>query len=285
MIPQNFEYTAPASLDEALALLKGGEAKPLAGGMSLIPLMKLRFAAPGAVVDLGRIPSLNYIREDGGVIRIGPTTTHYQIETSPLLRGRCPLLAETAGCIGDVQVRNMGTIGGSAAHNDPAADYPAALLAIEAKLTLANTHGERTVPAGEFFVDTLTTALEADEIVREIVIPVEAAATGTAYQKLSHPASGFAVVGIAVRIRKNGDKIAMARIGVTGVANKAYRAVVVEKALEGTVPSQASIQSAAAEVTKGIEPNADLFASSEYRAHLARVHTVRAIQRALARTA
>src|ERR1044071_501357 len=166
MIPQQFEYSAPKTLDEALSLLAEG-AKPLAGGMSLIPMMKLRLAAPEHLVDLGRIKDLSYIREQGGELHIGATSTHYEVENSPLVRGKCPLLAETASHIGDVQVRNMGTIGGSVAHADPSADYPAALLALEARLRLVSAKSDRTLPAAEFFLDAFTTALEPGEIVLE----------------------------------------------------------------------------------------------------------------------
>jgi len=223
MIPQQFDYSAPKTLEEALGLMAEG-AKPLAGGMSLIPMMKLRLAAPEHLVDLGRIKDLSYIREQGGALHVGATTTHHEVESSPLLRGKCPLLAETASHIGDVQVRNMGTMGGSVAHADPAADYPAALQALEAKLVLKGAKSERTVAADEFFVDMFTTALEPGEIVREVIVPVDGAGTGTSYQKVLQPASGFAIVGIAVRVRKQGDKVAMARIGVTGLANRAFRA-------------------------------------------------------------
>ena len=161
MIPQNFDYSAPANLQEALGLLSGENVKVLAGGMSLIPLMKLRLATPEQVVDLGRIADLNTIREDKGALRIGATTTHYQVESSALVRSRCPLLAEAAAHIGDIQVRNMGTIGGSIAHADPAADYPASLLALEAKLVLVTAKSQREIPIAQFFVDTFTTDASA----------------------------------------------------------------------------------------------------------------------------
>jgi carbon-monoxide dehydrogenase medium subunit len=284
MIPQQFEYSAPKTLDEALGLLAEG-AKPLAGGMSLIPMMKLRLAAPEHLVDLGRIKDLSYIREQGTVIHIGATTTHHDVESSPLLRGKCPLLAETASHIGDVQVRNMGTIGGSTAHADPAADYPAALQALEAKIVLRGAKSERTVPADQFFVDTFTTALEPGEIVREVIVPVDGDGTGTNYQKVLQPASGFAIVGIAVRLRKSGDKISMARIGVTGLSNRAFRATAAEKALEGRSGTPAEIQAAAALVGQGIDANSDLHASSDYRLHLAAVYAARALATALGRIA
>jgi carbon-monoxide dehydrogenase medium subunit len=284
MIPQQFEYSAPKTLDEALGLLAEG-AKPLAGGMSLIPMMKLRLAAPEHLVDLGRIKDLSYIREQGTVIHIGATTTHHDVESSPLLRGKCPLLAETASHIGDVQVRNMGTIGGSVAHADPSADYPAALQALEAKIVLRGAKSERTVPADEFFVDTFTTALEPGEIVREVIVPVDGDGTGTSYQKVLQPASGFAIVGIAVRLRKSGDKISMARIGVTGLANRAFRAKDAEKALEGRSGTPAEIQAVAALVGKGVDANSDLHASADYRLHLATVYAARALAAALGRIA
>ena len=284
MIPQQFEYSAPKTLDEALGLLAEG-AKPLAGGMSLIPMMKLRLAAPEHLVDLGRIKDLNYIREDGSSLRIGATATHHQVESSALVRGKCPLLAETVSNIGDMQVRNMGTIGGSVAHADPAADYPAALQALEAKVVLKGSNAERTVAANDFFVDMFTTALEPGEIVREVIVPIDGDGTGTNYQKVVQPASGFAIVGIAARVRKSGGKITLARIGVTGLSNRAFRATAAEKALEGKAGSVAEIQAAAAVVAQGIEANADLHASADYRRHLAVIYAAKAITAALGRIA
>ena len=283
MYTQKFEYTAPKTLDEALHLLAAG-AKPLAGGMSLIPMMKLRLAAPEHLVDLGKLRDLNYIREAGGALHIGATTTHAELESSPLLRQKCPLLAETAAAIGDVQVRNMGTIGGSVAHADPSADYPAALQALEAKLVLKGTKSERTMSAAEFFVDAFTTSLEPNEIIREVIVPVEAGGTGTCYQKMPQPASGFAIVGVAARVRKSAGKIAFVRIGVTGLSNRSYRATAAERALEGKAGSAAEIQAAAALVPQGVDANSDLHASAEFRRHLASVHAARALTAALART-
>jgi carbon-monoxide dehydrogenase medium subunit len=284
MIPQNFEYSAPANLQEALGLIADGSCKVLAGGMSLIPLMKLRLAAPEHVVDISRIPGMSYIRKEEGAIHIGALTTHYEVETSPLLAAECPLLAETAACIGDVQVRNMGTIGGSIAHADPAADYPAALFALEAKVRLASATGDRTVPMDEFLVDTMTTAVEPGELVLEVIVPAEASGTGSAYKKLAQPASGFALVGIAARLMKAGGKVSMARLGVTGVASMAYRAANVEKLLEGTAGTAEDIRKAAAVVTEGVDVNGDLHASAEYRAHMARIYAAQALTSAMART-
>lgn len=278
MIPQSFEYSAPAELKEALGLIANG-AKPLAGGMSLIPMMKLRFAAPDHVVDLRRIPGMNAIAELDGKIHIGAMTTHYEIESSPLLRSRCPLLAEAAISIGDLQVRNMGTIGGSTAHADPAADYPASLLALEAEIVAVSPSGERTIAASDFFVDTFTTALEPGEIIREIIVPVDNKSTGVAYMKMAHPASGFAVVGAAARITISGGKVTMARIGITGVASHAFRATNAEQALEAGKPAAEAV----ANLGAGVEPNSDLYASAEYRIAMAKVYAARAIAKAISR--
>jgi carbon-monoxide dehydrogenase medium subunit len=282
MIPQQFEYSVPSSVDDAVKQIAAG-AKPLGGGMSLIPMMKLRLAAPEKLVDLARLKDLSYVKEDGGSVRVGATTTHHDVEMSAVARGKCPLLAETASYIGDVQVRNMGTMGGSVAHNDPSADYPAALQALEAKIVLKGAKGERTVEAKDFFVDTFTTSLEEGEIVREVIVPVEAASTGTCYQKMLQPASGFAIVGVAARIAKSGGKITMARLGVTGLSNCSYRATAAEQALEGTAGSDADIVAAAAKIADGADANSDLHASAEYRKHLATVYAARAIRVALGR--
>ena len=280
MIPQSFEYTAAKTLDEAVKLIAQG-AKPLAGGMSLIPMMKLRLSAPEHLVDLGRIPDLASIREEKGAIHVGAMATHYTVESSPIVRGKCPLLGETVGAIGDVQVRNRGTIGGSIAHADPAADYPAALQALEARIV---TSKGREIAAADFFLDTFSTALEEGEIVVKVIAPVEDSGAGTSYQKMVQPASGFAIVGVAARITKSGGKIAMARIGVTGLANKSFRATAAEKALEGKSGTDAEIQAAAALVPQGADANSDLYASADYRRHLATVYAARAIRAALART-
>jgi aerobic carbon-monoxide dehydrogenase medium subunit len=279
MIAQNFEYSAPSTLQDALALLSDGSAKVLAGGMSLIPLMKLRLAAPEHVVDMGRVPGLNGIRQASDGIHIGAMATHYQIESSPVLRAHCPLLAETASHIGDVQVRNMGTIGGSIAHCDPAADYPAALFALEAQVRLASARGERTLSFGDFLVDTFTTALEPGEIVTEVIVPAESSGAGVSYQKLHQPASGFAMVGAAVRLARANGRIGFVRVGITGLASKAYRATKVEQILEST----GDVEKAAAAVADGVEANSDLNASAHYRSHMARVYTARALKIALAR--
>jgi len=279
MIPQNFDYSAPTTLQQALELAGGG-ARILAGGMSLIPLMKLRLATPEQVVDMGRIPGLSEIKQSGGSIQIGAMATHYQIESSPLLRAHCPLLAETASHIGDVQVRNMGTIGGSIAHCDPAADYPAALFALEAQVHLASAGGLRTLPFANFLVDTFTTALEPGEIITGLTVPAESSGAGVSYQKMAQPASGFALVGAAVRVARSNGHLGFVRVGITGLASKAYRASNVESILTST----GDIDKAAAAVADGVEANSDLNASAAYRCQMARVYTARALRSALART-
>ena len=279
MYPASFDYKRPATVDEAIALLTkhGDEAKLLAGGHSLIPAMKLRLARPGVIVDIGRIANLAYIREAGGAIAIGAMTTHQEIESSKLLRDRSPLLAETAAHIGDQQVRNKGTLGGSLAHADPAADYPAAILALDAEIDLAGPRGKRTVKAGAFFVDLLQTAIAPDEILTEIRVPVTAKTV--AYEKTEQKASGFALAGAAVVIGPDG-----VRVGITGVAAKAYRATAVEHALAGQrTPSAAAIATASARAADGVDALGDIHASPEFRAHLAEVNTRRAIERALSR--
>lgn len=284
MIPQEFNYSRPTTVQEAVDLLANGDPKVLAGGMSLIPLMKLRLSAPEHLVDLGRIPDLNRITEQDGNLHLGALLTHHQVASSALVQEKCPLLAETASHIGDAQVRNMGTLGGSTAHADPAADYPAALCALQAKVKLVRKDSERIMAIEEFFVDALTTAVEPEEIITHLIFPVEKAGTGFSYQKLRQPASGFAIVGIAARVQTSGDRITMARIGVTGLAGKAYRATQVEKLLEGSEGSQSNITKASAVVDAGIEANSDLHASSDYRRHVARVYTARALEAALQRT-
>lgn len=286
MIPTEFDYKVPATLDEAVALLASDldGAKVLAGGHSLIPAMKLRLAQPQLLVDIARIKSLSYIREEGDQILIGATTTHYQLESSDLLKQICPLLPDCAKSIGDVQVRNKGTIGGSLAHSDPAGDWPAAALALDAELVLVGTNGERIEKAEDFFVDLLTTSLLPGEILREIRIKKPTGRFGQGYQKVPHPASGFAVVGVAVHLVLNDDgSCKSAGIGITGVGVKAYRARAVEAALAGTNLDDNTLASAVAQVCDGIDANEDLYASSDYRCHLAQVHTRRAIQAAKAR--
>src|SRR5215470_10471570 len=233
MIAAPFDYKVPKSLDEAVSLLAADPdgSKVLAGGHSLIPAMKLRLVQPQTLIDIARLKDLSYIRDDGSQILVGATTTHYQIESSDLLKQICPLLPACAASIGDVQVRNKGTIGGSIAHSDPAGDWPAAAIALNADLVLVGPNGERTVKAENFFVDLLTTDLQPGEILREIRIKKPTGRFGQAYQKVPHPASGFAVVGVAVSLSLKADgTCGSASIGVTGVGVKAYRAAAAEAA-------------------------------------------------------
>ncbi len=283
MIPAQFDYARAHTLDEALNLLAQNEdAKILAGGHSLIPAMKLRLAMPPMLVDIARIKELSYIREEGGQIRIGAMTTHYQIESSDLLKNICPLLPECASHIGDMQVRNKGTIGGSVAHSDPAGDWPAAMLALDTELVAVSKSSERTIKAGDFFVDLLTTALQPGEILREIRINKPHGRTGHAYVKMPHPASGFAVVGVAANLSFNGgSECKSATIGITGISSKAYRAAAVEDALAGANLNESAIAAASAHATDGVDVNGDVFASDEYRRHLAAVYTRRAIAAAM----
>src|SRR6266480_3127712 len=248
MIPAQFDYEAPQTLDQAIALLAQhpDDAKILAGGHSLIPAMKLRLAQPQLVIDIGRIADLAYIREEADQIRIGTMTTHYAIESSKRLQKICPLLPECAAQIGDVQVRNKGTIGGSVAHSDPAGDWPAAVIALRAQMVVAGSAGERVIEADDFFTDMLTTALEPAEILREIRIAAPQGRVAQAYQKVRHPASGFAVVGVAVNLQLAADGACeSAGVGVTGVGSKAYRATAVEAALNGKALNEQTIVEAA----------------------------------------
>src|SRR6266853_5345964 len=258
MIPASFDYLAPKTIDEAVGLLAqhADEAKILAGGHSLIPAMKLRLAQPQLLIDIGRLSDLAYIREEGDEIRIGALTTHYQLESSDRLKRICPLLPECAASIGDVQVRNKGTIGGSLAHSDPAVDWPAAAIALAADIVVVGSEGERVIKADDFFVDLLTTALQPGEILREIRIAKPQGRFGHAYQKVHHPASGFAVVGIAVSLVMGVDgSCQSASLGITGVAAKAYRARAVEVALAGNQIDDQIIAGAAAHVCDSIDPN------------------------------
>jgi carbon-monoxide dehydrogenase medium subunit len=286
MIPAQFDYQVANTLEEAITILAKDPdgSKVLAGGHSLIPAMKLRLAQPQLLVDIARIKSLSYIREEGDRVLIGATTTHYEIQSSDLLKRICPLLPECAASIGDVQVRNKGTIGGSLAHSDPAGDWPAAAIALGADLVVVGNEGERVISADDFFVDLLTTALKPGEILREIRLVKPQGRFGQAYQKVPHPASGFAVVGVAMSLVLAADgSCESAGVGITGVATKAYRARAVETALTGNRLDEQTIASAASHVCDGVDPNSDLYASGEYRCHLAQVHTRRAIQTASGR--
>lgn len=280
MIPVAFDYARPRSLDEALGLLAahGEDAKLLAGGHSLIPAMKLRLAQPKILIDIGGIGDLRSINQQDGKIAIGALTTHYEIESSDLLKQSCPLLPEVAGKIGDMQVRNKGTIGGSCVHADPAGDWPAAMLALDAEFEVVGRNGNRTIAAKDFFVGMLTSAIGPDEILKVIRVP--ATAKSAAYVKFAQKASGFAIAGVAAIVDKQRKEVA---VGVTGVAPAAYRAASVEASLRGSDLSSATIASAAEKAADGVDPLSDIHASAEFRAHLARVQAKRALELAASR--
>jgi len=285
MIPTSFDYVTAKNLEDALSLLAKhkDDAKLLAGGHSLLPAMKLRIAQPKVLIDISRIKDLNYIREEAGQIRIGAMTTHFQIETSDLLRRVCPLLPETATNLGDMQVRNKGTMGGSIAHADPAADWPAAVIALNAEMVAVGPKGERVIKSDDFFVQLFTSALQPGEILREIRFTPPKGKFGQAYMKFRHPASGFAVVGVAVSLTAEGSKCGACGVGVTGLSGKAFRAGGVERALKGASLDDKTLAAAANHVADGVDANSDLFASGDYRKHLAQVYARRALETAASR--
>jgi carbon-monoxide dehydrogenase medium subunit len=284
VIPAPFEYRSPETLAEAVSLLAkyGGEARVLSGGHGLIPALKLRLLAPAVVIDLRRVPDLRSVAMLGGGLRVGALATHREVESSPLVRARAPLLAETARAIGDVQVRNWGTIGGAIAGGDPGADYPAALLALDGEVVIAGPRGERRVLAAEFCRGRAPAALEPGEIIRAVDLPAGPAA-GAAYLKMRRSACGFAIAGVAVRIRVAGRQVESASAGVTGVAAGAFRAVALEEALRGREIDPELVAEACRGIAAGREVLADLHASAEYRAAVAEVLARRAVLLAAAR--
>ncbi|HET7479029.1 MAG TPA: xanthine dehydrogenase family protein subunit M [Rubrobacteraceae bacterium] len=283
MIPVAFDYEVAESVDHALQLLgeHGDEAKLLAGGHSLLPIMKLRFAAPALLVDLGRITDLNYVRDEGDHLAIGAMTRHTDVERNPILQEHCGLLAYTASFVGDPQVRHRGTIGGSISHGDAASDLPSALLALEASFVVKGSGGERTVAAGDFFQDYLQTDLAPDEILTEIRVPKLSAGTGWSYQKFTRRAMDWAVVGVAAVVEKSNGGVGTARIGLTSMGSTPLRASAAERALSGA--DSGSIAEATSSADEGANPSSDIAASEEYRRHLARVLTRRAVEEALSR--
>src|SRR5215831_17466827 len=284
MYPAQFEYHKASTVKEALDLLGKykDEAKLLAGGHSLLPAMKLRLAQPKHLIDIGKMAGLSGVKEDGANLVIGALTTHYQIESSALLKSKCPLLPEVAACIGDPMVRNLGTIGGSLAHADPAADYPAAIIALGAEMVAEGPKGKRTIKADDFFKGLLTTALAGDEILTEVRVPVCGPKVGANYQKFPHPASRFAVVGVAAVLTVDGGKVTKAGIGITGAGTKAVRAKGVEAGLSNKALDAATIQAAADKAPDGVDVQADLQGSVEYKQHLLKVFARRSIEAAAA---
>jgi carbon-monoxide dehydrogenase medium subunit len=287
MIPPSFDYHVPRSVGEAVTLLAqlGDDAKLLAGGHSLLPMMKLRFAEPAALIDLNRIDELRGVREEGGRVRIGAMTTENQLIASALLRDKVPLLAEAARQIADPQVRNRGTIGGDIAHGDPANDHPAIALALDASFVLAGPRGEREVRASDFFLGTFMTALAADEILTAILVEPFAPNTGYAYAKLKRKTGDWATAAAAVVLRLNGGQVATVRIGLTNVAPTALRASAVEAFLAGRPLDAATLEQAAQMVRTLVAPAADLRGDEEYKTAMAGEMTRRALEQAAARCA
>jgi len=284
MIPGAFEYLRPETLEEAIQLLQENreEAVLLAGGHSLIPILKARLAQPGILIDISRIPGLKGIGREEEALLIGGMTTHHEIESAPEVAELCPILSETASLIGDVQVRNRGTIGGSLAHADPSADYPAVLIALDAEFVITGPDGARSCRAENFFEGPFETAMEETEILTSIIVPAPRGKIGGAYCKEAQQASGFAVCGVAAAIVLGaGGEVESASVGVTGVSAAPYRAAGVESALTGQAPSAENIEAAADHATDDIEPIEDLYGSAEFRGHLTRVWTKRALERAI----
>lgn len=284
MIPAAFDYVVPRSLSEAVAELvkHGEEGKVLAGGHSLIPLMKLRLATPSFLVDIGRINNLSYIREEDGHVAIGALTTHHDIEFSELIKRKLPLLSSAASQIGDPQVRNRGTIGGAAAHADPFGDFPACLLALDAELKVVGPKGERSIQARDFFVDTFTSALEPNEIVREIRITTPPEGSKGTYLKFSRRSQDWAIVAVAAQVTVSGHDVKNVAIGLTGMGSKPIRASGVEQALRGKAGHDDEIRAAAERAPEGTDPQQDLNGSPDYRRHLAKVLTRRALEEVVA---
>ena len=285
MIPAAFDYTRPASLDEALSLLSNGSgSKVIAGGQSLLPLLKLRLASADRLIDIGRLGELKGIRSlPDGRLAIGALTTYAELMESPARH--YGLLMDALPTIGDVQVRNRGTVGGAIAHADPASDLPACLLALDTEVVVRSSRGERSIAIAEFFQDSFQTAISEDELLTEVRLPGPRDDAGSAYSSLEQPASGYAIVGVAAVVVRSEAKapIGMSAIAITGVGPVAYRASAVEKALAGSDGSAAAIAAAAAHATDGVTVNSDIHADREYRTEMARVFTVRAIEAALAR--
>lgn len=284
MFPSDFEYAAPTTIQEALDLLsQNPEAKVLAGGHSLLPTMKLRLATPAMLVDIGKIPELKGIRVNGSV-SIGAYTTYHELETSQELAQRVPMLVECAQNIGDPQVRNRGTIGGALAHSDPAADMTAVVLALGADIKAVGPNGERTIAVDHFFVDMLQSALDEGELLTEITVPQMPGKVGMAYEKFKHPASGYAIVGVAALVQlSDSGSITACRIAVTGAGPKAQRATMAENMLLNHQATTGDLAAAAAQASSGLDFIGDMSASEEYRAHLTQVLTRRALTKAVER--
>jgi aerobic carbon-monoxide dehydrogenase medium subunit len=286
MFPASFGYVAVHSVEEALQLLTehGEAAKLLAGGHSLIPAMKLRLASPRTLIDLATVPGLRGVRMDGNTLAIGALTVHTDVASAELVQQHLPGLADAASVIGDVQVRNRGTIGGSIAHADPGADFPVILTALNASFVLQSTSGSRSVATDDFFIDFYTTAMKPNEVLTEIRVPLPTAGSGTAYVKLPHPASGYVVVSAGVLItRQTSGTCALARVVLGGLGSGPIRAVATETELQGKPLTPDGIAAAAAKAAEETDPEGDTYASAEYKRHVATVYARRAIEAAVKR--
>jgi carbon-monoxide dehydrogenase medium subunit len=283
MHPAPFDYEVAESVDHAIELLgqHGEDARLLAGGHSLIPLMRLRLAAPTTLIDLGRLDDLRYVRDDGDHLAIGALTHHREILNNELVNEHCGILGYTAGLLGDPSVQHRGTIGGTLAHGDPAGDMPSVICALEGELVVKGPDGERTVPALEFFKDYLFTDLEPQEVVTEVRVPKLGSTTGWSYKKFSRRSQDWAVVGVAAVVERDNGSISSARIGLTSMGSTPIRASAVEEALSGASADQ--VAEAANSADEGTSPASDDAASAEFRRHLARVWTRRAVEEALGR--
>lgn len=285
MYPTSFDYYRPKNLKEAITLLrKHKDAKLLAGGHSLLPAMKLRVSSPSALIDIARIKGLDEIKTSKSAIKIGGMTTHAAVESSKDVHKLCPVLAEVAGLIGDIQVRNRGTIGGSLAHADPAADYPTVMVALDADIVATGAKGKRKMAAGKFFVDLFTTGLKAGEVLTEVAVPAMKAGQGACYLKHRHPASSYAVVGVAAFVTLKNGAAKDVRLAIGGVTSTPVLVKSVGAALSGQAPTASAIADACETVAEALEyPLGDLYASGEYRTHLATVLSRRALTEAFAR--
>lgn len=283
MIPATFDYVRASSIDEAVSALAehGDEAKVLAGGHSLLPLMKLRLAYPEVIVDIGRIGELKGVEEDGDALVIGACTTHYEVVTNDLVQSHCRILSEATAEVGDPQVRHRGTIGGAIAHGDAAGDLPAVMVALEADFVLAGPSGRRTVAATDFFVDYLETVVGDDELLVEVRVPKLNSDWVGNYQKFNRVAQAWAIVGACALLRRDNGTIAEARIGLTNMGSTPIRASAAESALAGAAAGSDAVRDAANQAAEGTDPPADLNAQPDYRAHLAGVLTRRAVEAAL----
>jgi len=279
MIPAKFDYVRPASVGDAVSALAGGgeDAKVIAGGQSLLPLLRLRLANPDLLVDVGGIDDLKGVTDEGGSLLIGARTTHYQVVHDPLIAEHCGLLARAAGTVADPAVRHRGTLGGSLAHADPAGDLPAVVLALDATMVARGPSGERQIAAADFFVDYLTTALRPDEILTGVRVPKLGGDWGYCYEKFHRTAQAWAIVGVAALARRSNGHVAEARVGLTNMGSVPLRASAVEAAAAGAAATREALAAAAAGAADGTEPPADLHGAPDYRRHLARVLTGRAL--------